>query len=836
MPIKRFLINVILVLLIMPFAHRLAAQETVVRGKVIDAETGDPIPFVNMVFVGTTIGITTDFDGYYQVKTDQPVDSISASYIGYVSRKKPIKRGVSQQINFQLKQDLVNLKEVVFVAEENPAYDIMRQVIKNKTSNDKRSLSAYEYESYNKTEFDINNLTDKLRSNKIFKKITAVMDSLEQIAGEDGKPVLPMFISESISTFYVKQSPKVQKEYIRNTKVTGVGIDDGSLTSQLIGSTFQQYNFYINWVNLVNKEFISPIADGWKTYYEYSLEDSLAIGDHYCYKIDFWPKSEQDLAFIGTMWITKEQHALKQIDLTVNKKANLNYIEKIKIQQELEQTDAGPWIASKSRVVIDVGQLTKNTPSMVGKFYSSNKNFVVNQPKDPKFYESMIEVDEEARIQPKGYWEQHRHDSLTATEKNVYMMIDTLKNIPVVKTFTDVLKTAFTGYLKVGKVDIGPYVRSFANNEVEGIRLGLGLRTNIDFSNKWILQLYGAYGFDDQKWKYNASVDYIIARKPWTKIGLQRRVDLDQVWLLNDDLENSSVFFAFSQWGNITRPFRHIENTFKFETQIRTGLIQRVTFKQHDFNPQFNFGYFVDPGNSESAIGTDFSTSEISLETRFAKDEIFIQNDNNRVSLGTLKWPAFTVKYTHGFKNFLGSDFSYDKLNFNVTHTLKLGFFGRSRYSLSGGYIFSQLPYPLLKTHIGNESPFYTEVAFNLMDYFEFVSDQYASLQYRHSFEGFIMNRIPLMKKLKWRLVANANILYGGLRDENKNVAIPEFDEMNNPIQVFKTLGSTPYIELGYGIENIFKIFRVDAFHRVTYNDDPGVRKFGVKFSFQFIL
>ncbi len=835
-PIKRFACRVFLVVLGLGFFSQLHAQETVVRGKVIDAETGDPIPFVNMVFVGTTIGITTDFDGYYQVRTQEAVDSISASYIGYVSRRKPIQRGINQVVNFQLQQDLVNLKEVIFVAEENPAYAIMRNVIEHKKKNDKRSLSAYEYESYNKTEFDINNLTEKLRKNKIFKKITAVMDSLEQIAGEDGKPVLPMFISESISTFYVKQSPKVQKEYIQNTKVTGVGIDDGSLTSQLIGSTFQQYNFYINWVNLVNKEFISPIADGWKTYYEYSLEDSLSIGNHYCYKIDFWPKSEQDLAFVGTMWITKDTYALKQIDLSVNKKANLNYIEKIKIQQELVPTEAGPWLASKSRVVIDVGQITKNSPSLVGKFYSSNKNFIVNKAKDPKFYEAMIEVDESARIQPKGYWEQHRHDSLTATEKNVYMMIDTLKNIPVVKTFTDVVKTAFTGYLKVGKFDIGPYVRSFANNEVEGIRLGLGLRTNIGFSDKWILQAYGAYGFDDQKWKYSASADYIIARKPWTKIGIQRRVDLDQVWLLNDDLENSSIFFAFSQWGNITRPFTHTENTLKFETQIRTGLIQRVTFKQHDFDPQFNFGYFVDPGNSESAIGTDFSTSEISLETRFAKDEIFIQNDNNRVSLGTLKWPAFTLKYTHGFKNFLGSDFSYDKINFNVTHNLKLGFFGRSRYSLSGGYIFSQLPYPLLKTHIGNESPFYTEVAFNLMDFFEFVSDQYVSLQYRHSFEGFIMNRIPLMKKLKWRLVANANILYGDLREENKAVAIPEFDDMNNPTRIFKTLGSTPYIELGYGIENIFKILRIDAFHRVTYLDDPDVRKFGVKFSFQFIL
>ncbi|MCG8322034.1 MAG: DUF5686 and carboxypeptidase regulatory-like domain-containing protein [Cytophagales bacterium] len=811
-------------------------QETIVKGRVIDAETGDPIPFVNVVFLGTTVGITTDFDGFYQIKTDMPVDSISASYIGYITRIKPLKRGSTQNINFQLTQDLVNLQEVVFVAGENPAYEIIRHVVENKDKHDRRSLSAYEYESYNKTEFDINNLTEKLRSQKMFRQIATVMDSLVQIAGEDGKPVLPIFISESISKFYVKHNPKVQKEYIINTKVSGVGIDDGSLTSQLIGSTFQQYNFYMNWVNLVNKEFISPIADGWKTYYEYSLEDSLTIGSDFCYKIDFWPKSEQDLAFTGTMWITKGQYALKQVDLSVNKKANLNYIEKLKIQQELAPSQAGPWIPSKTRVVIDVGELTKNTPSLVAKFYSSNKDFMVNKPHSPKFYETMIELDEQARLQPKGYWEKNRHDSLTATEKNVYMMIDTLKTIPVVKTFTDVVKTAFSGYLKVGKFDLGPYVRSFARNEVEGIRLGMGARTNIDFSDKWVFQVYGAYGFSDERWKYLASVDYIVSRKPWTKIGIEHRRDMDQVWLLGDDVENSSIFFAFSQFGNITRPFDHIENTINFETQIRSGLIQKVTFKQQDFSPLFPFQYYKDPGNNESEIGSGFSTSEISLETRFAKDEIFIQNDNNRISLGTLKWPAITIRYTHGFDNFLGSDFSYDKLNFNISQSLKMGFFGVSRYSISGGYIFSQLPYPLLKSHIGNESPFYAEVAYNLMDFFEFVSDRYLSLRYRHSFEGFILNRIPLMKKLKWRLVGNANIIYGGLRDENLNVALPEFDETGIEIPAFRTLGNTPYIELGYGIENIFKIIRVDAFHRLTYLDAPEVRKFGVKISFQFIL
>ena len=812
------------------------AQQTIIKGKVIDAETGDPIPFANVIFQGTQTGMTTDFEGYYTIKTDNPTDSVSASYVGYVSKSKLLKKGITQHINFQLHSDLTALQELVFVAGEDPAVEIMRRVVKAKKKNDKRSLDAYEYDSYTKTEFDVNNLTEKLKSRKIFKKISSVIDSLEQIAGEDGKPVLPLLISEALSKFYVKFNPKVQKELILNTKVTGVGIEDGGLTSQLVGSSFQQYNFYINWVDLVNKKFISPMADGGKTYYDYYLTDSMYLGKHFCYQIEVYPKSPQDLAFTGKIWITKNEYALKQIDVYVPKTANLNYIEKIKIQQELEVTKAGAWLPSKNRVVIDVGQLTKNTPSMVAKFYNSNKNFVVNVAHDAGFYEPRIEVDENARLQPKGFWIENRHDSLTATEMHVYAMIDTLKNIPVIRTYTDVVKTLATGYLKVGKIDFGPYIRSFAQNKVEGIRLGLGARTNINFSNKWVFTGYAAYGFDDKKWKYLGAVDYIISRKPWTKVGIERRRDVDQIWTLGNDLENGNLFFAFRQFGTMTKPFDHTENTFYFKTQVAKGLNQKITLKQHNFNPLFQLMHQENPSDAQPIALNNFSTTEISFETRFGNDELFIQNDNVRLSLGALKWPIFSVKYTHGFNGFLGGDYNYDRLNANMSHALKLGLFGVSRYSISGGYIFQKLPYPLLKTHIGNENPFYNSATYNLMDYFEFVSDHYASFRYRHSFEGFILNRVPLMKKLKWRLVGSANVLFGGVRKENLEAVVKELDGDGNLVLPFRVLSGKPYIELGYGIENIFKILRVDAFHRITYLDGKNVRKFGVKFSFQFIL
>ena len=815
-------------------------QETVVKGKVTDAATGDPIPFANVVFSGTTIGTTTDFDGNFIIKTTEAVDSVFASYIGYSVRSKAIKRRTTQTLGFQLDESVTAMEELVFVAGENPAFEILRNVVKNKKANDKRRLSAYQYESYNKIEIDVDNITDKFRNKRFMKKITSVMDSIDHIAGEDGKPILPVFISESISNYYFRSDPKFKREHILKTKITGVGLEDGSMVSQLIGSSFQEYNFYQNWLNIVEKEFVSPIADGWKMYYEYDLVDSLYVGNHYCYRIDLFPKREQDLAFVGTIWIDKETYALKQTDLTVGKSANLNYVEKIKIQQELAPTDGGAWLPSKTRVLLDIGEITEKQAGVLAKFYTSNEDFVVNNPKEPKFYEKRIEVAEDATIRDEQFWVENRHDSLSETERNVYAMIDTLRNIPVVKTYTEILKVAFNGYKTVGPIDIGPYFAIYNNNVVEGHRFRAGFKTNIDFSNKWILNGYLAYGTKDENFKYGGGVDYIVSRRPWTQMGVRYQNDIDQVGLGADDLIGNSVFLAASRFGDLIRPYKREDVRLYFQSEVRRGLTQKIELKNWTFDPLYNFEYYTDPSQPnipEKDVKNKFRNTELTVETRFAKGELFIQNDNQRISLGTDKWPIITLRYSAGIKGLFGGDFTYHKAAINVRQKLKMGFLGTSKYSVTGGKIFSQLPYPLLKNHIGNESNFYTNAAFSLMNYSEFVSDEYVAVKYEHFFQGFILNRIPLMKKLKWRLLASANVLYGTVREENRHGVVTPVETSVGEMQPgFQSLGRKPYLEVGYGVENILKIIRVDAFHRLSHLNNPEASKFGVKISFQFIL
>ncbi len=813
-----------------------AQQQYKIQGRVMDASTGDPLPFVNIYLKNTSVGATTDFLGYYSFEASELSDSLIASYIGYIPSLKPLAVSAHQIINFQLKEDVVKLKEVIFYAGENPAYKIMRNVIKNKKKNDKRQLEAFEYESYTKTEIDIDNLTDRFKEeNNIMRQVAQVLDSIEIVVGEDGKPVLPIFISEAISRFYYKRTPRLRHENVLKTKLSGIGITDGTLTSQVVGSTLQEYNFYQNWMNIVSKEFASPIADGWKSIYEYELVDSLYLGDHYCYRLDIFPKRPQDLAFRGTIWIDKATYALKRVDVSVDKSSNLNWIEKIKIQQELEPTSAGPWIPSKSRVLVNIGEISENMAGILAKFYTSTKDVVVNQPHEDSFYRIPVVMDENVRMYQQGYWEEHRHDTLTTTEINVFQMIDTLKNIRPVKRLTDIGKLVVSGYHDVGKFDLGPYQAVFAANDVEGFRLGFGMRTNLDFSDKWILRGTTGYGFKDEEWKYRLGVEYIINRKPWTKIGIETRKDIDRLFLLTNDLDYSSLFYTYSRFGELRDPFRSYTNRLFFQTQIGAGLTQKFFMKTGFYEPLFDFVYYEDPDAIDPVLKSTMRTTEVGLETRFAKDELFIINDNNRISLGPIRWPIITFRYTLGLKDVLDSDFDYHKFELKFVKFQKMGIFGTSRIQLAGGYVIGQLPYPLLKNHVGNESPFYISFAYSLMDFSEFTSDQYASFNYRHSFQGFILNRVPLLRKLKWRLVATANVLYGGVRQENFDI-IPAEDVNGIQVYPFKSLNKGPYIELGYGIENILRVARIDFFHRLTYLDDPRINDFGIKFSFEFSL
>ncbi len=792
-----------------------------------------------MVFKGTSTGGTTDFDGKFVIRALKPTDSVIATYVGYKARTKKIQRGVDQVINFQLEEDKTALQEVVVKAGENPAWEVLRGVVRNRELNDKRKLSAYEYDVYSKTEVDIDNITEKFREKKVMKKIAAVLDSVDRIVGEDGKPVLPLFMTESVSKYYYREQPQLSTETILRTKINGVGIDDGTMVTQLVGSTFQEYNFYMNWVPIINKNFVSPIADGWRLYYDYDLLDSLYLGDDFCYRIDFYPKSPLELAFTGSMWITKKEYALKQIDASISKTANVNFIDRIKIQQELKKTEAGQWLPLKNRVLINISELSKNSVGLLAKFYTSNKNVVINKPYDQSFYERRVNVAEDATVyEEEKYWDTLRHEPLTSTERSVYQMIDTLKNIPVVRTYTEVFKAIVDGYYSLGKVEVGPYLRTFTWNSVEGFRIQGGFKTNSKYSKKMMYGAMLAYGFDDHRVKASGFVERIIDRKKWTTFNLTARTDIIRLSIDDDLLANNQLFLTAVRWGNYRRAYYFNEVTPQFRRDLFKGFSQRVAFRYHTFEPTYPFAYYQSPEDANvpgAPTYTEFQSSEFFFESRYARDETYIQNGNERVSLGLRKWPAITFRYTRGVQGLLGSDFDYNKFRLQVDKRIRMGLLGVGFLTVAGEYIPDKLPYPLLAVHLGNQSFLYSQYAYNLMNFGEFVSDRYVTIRYRQFLEGLFLNRIPLMNKLKWRLVATTNIIYGELSQENRQMIANQTPDgqMTSPTGYFS---GTPYIEAGWGVENIFHFFRVDFVHRLTYLDRPDTRNFGIVATLQFKL
>jgi hypothetical protein len=811
-----------------------------IKGKITDASTGDPIPFANIGVKGTLSGTTTNFDGIYQLTFTPPADSVLVTYVGYESKSKAIiPNQVEQTIDIQLLPGTLQLREVKIFAGENPAYAILRKIVANKKRNNADDLEAYEYMSYNKIQIDIDNLSEKFRNRKSVKKMTHIVDQYDAVKGENGETIIPIFISESVSDVYYRKNPKKKKEVINKTKVSGVGLTDGSLVSQVIGSSFQQYNFYGNWLNILDKDFVSPIADSWKLYYEYYLSDSLFNGINYDYHIDFEPRQEQDLAFTGSFWVDGATFALTQMDASVGKRANINFIEKIKIQQSYEVfEDEKTWVPSKTRVLIDVDEPTKQTAGMLLKFYSANSKYKLNNPRDPKFYDTAIELKEDYKDHDSTFWIKSRPEALSATEMLSFQLVDSLKVLPVVKTYTEILNIFVNGYKKIDKwnIDIGPYLFLYANNAVEGHRFRMGFKTDPGFSRKWIFSGYGAYGTRDHDFKYGAGMDYIIDRKPWTMAGISYSKDLERLGVSAETIGPNTLFGAFSRFGAFRRPYWQEDISAYFKRELVKGLTGSVQIRHRDFKPLFPFSYRTEPSRgAESPVQSSFDITEINLETRLASKETFLQNDNERISMGNGNSPAFTLRYTLGLKNFLGGDFHYHKFSFNVKQSFRAGVIGRTYYNLTFGYIPSTLPYPLLYTPLGNESLFYVDNAYNLMRYFEFISDRYIALRVEHNFEGFLLNRIPAIRKLKLRMLATGKVFYGSVSDANIALTTTT-DESGNEIQTFNRLKDRPYIELGYGIDNIFKAGRIDFVHRLTYLNNPNVTPFAVKISFWFSL
>ena len=805
------------------------SQKTKVYGTVIDKITKETMPFVNISFKGTKIGFTSDIDGNFKIETYYASDSLVFSYIGYLPYTVKINRDKSQKILVELSQSDLMLESVEIVGDrnkENPAHILIRNVIRNKRINNRVKLDAYQYEVYNKIEFDINNFGDKFRKRKMFKSVDFVFDMIDT---STGKPYLPVFIVESLSDYYYTRKPKRKKEFIKAAKISGV---ENKSISQFLGDMYQNINIYDNTLDIFDRRFISPLNNSALFHYNMYITDSAFIGKSWCYKLEFMPKRSSELTLKGEMWINDTTYAVKQIEADISENANINFVNSYHLKQTFEQVENEVWMMILDETIADINPLeSEKQVGFYGRKTTSYQNFVINKPKEDGFYSKGLNVVvlDSSENKSQEFWDENRHISLSKKEKEIYKMIDTLKEIPMLKMQYEIMKVLVSGYKTIGPIEIGPYYSLHTSNPIEGFRVQFGIRTSNDFSTKLMLEANAAYGFLDERLKYNFRTFAFVTKKPRRYFDIKYKNDVSQF--------DKNDFFGSSSQNLIAmlfrrNPYNKLVNTEGFNVlyfnEWKEGFSNTLTFRNYEIRTLGDILKFSRTSGSVTATRNSLFASEVSLGMHYAKNEKFISGEFLRQSLSTSS-PVFDLDITFGLKNILNSSYEYQKIKLSVKDRIYLGYLGNFFYKFEIGKLFGNVPYPFLFMHEGNETRGSYKYGFNAMNIGEFMSDEYVSLIVQHHFEGLFLNRIPLLKRLKWREVIVGKAIYGRLNDRHLEVMdLPYFTS---------SLKEKPYIEASAGIENIFRVFRIDLLWRINYIDNTyeniDVLRFGVRGRFQ---
>jgi len=800
---KKFLLFLILVCTSL-VGH---SQQTIVSGTVKDSETGEVFPGVSVRFKDSKIGTVTDSIGNYYIATYYATDSIQFYATEYKTITKRIYLDQPQVIDITMVIDEKEMNEVEISApEELLSTRIIKRVIANKPINNKEKLDSYGYELYNKIQIDLNNIGDKFTERGLVKRLDLVMNYLDSSEAE--KAFLPVILSENISEFYYQNKPSKKKETVSATRISGI---ENVQLNQFLGEMYLDFNIYDNYLNLFQKAFVSPVANFARTYYKYVLVDSSFIDNDWCYHIKFSPKRTGDMTFEGEMWINDTTYAIKQIKANISPSANINYVQDLYMEHHFDQVEKEVWMLTEEKMIIDL-KITKGTDiyGFYGRKYSSRKDFQINQKYNDDFFKSdnTVSFEEGAKTRDDAYWDAHRHKALSKQELGIDQMVDSLNKDPFFSFLKNFTYMVSSGYYPFGKIEIGSVHALVAFNPVESFRTGFAIRTSNDFSRK--LELGGRlyYGFGDERFKYAATLRLNLSPKKRTLLNGYYVYDIEQLGLSPTAASIGSTFGSIFRTGPLDKLTMVGKGGITLERDLKKDFIlyTGLEWKEYTSLGLASYERYNDEGVIENI--SRVQTAEATVRLRYCKDEEFLSGAFDRTALPS-PHPVFSIQGIFGVKGVFGSDYDYQKIEFSMEHYRNIGVLGRLRYGVSAGYINGIAAYPFLKVHEGSQSYWLYTNSFNRMAYFEFISDEYVGAFVEQHWQGLFFDRIPLVKKLKWRLVTTGRMAYGMLSERHSSaMLIPDF---------VRRFGNTPYVEASIGIENIFKVGRVDVVWRLTH-------------------
>jgi hypothetical protein len=798
----------------------LFAQKTIVSGKIFDGETHEAIPYANISFQHSLVGTISEMDGSYFLSTLNATDSLLITSVGYEVVKKYVKKGVKQQFDIKLFPKSINLAEVVIKPGENPAFRILREIDAHKKRNNPERFQSYQYKAYTKLRLDLNNIDKNFKDQRILKDFSFVfnyMDSSEVFS----KNYLPLLISESVSKFYYSRSPSIKREVIEAFKVSGI---KNKTVSQFSGKMYQELNIYDNFITFFDPGFVSPIADFGKLYYKYYLEDTAYIDNSRCFKISFKPKRKQERTFYGYFWVADTSFAIKKFQLRVSSDVNLNLLKDMIAINEFKKINDSTWFLSSEDLIIDFN-LAEKTYGFFGRKTAVYDSIIVNQPLPDSVGRLNTDtyIEENKLDRDSTYWNESRKADITNEDKKTYQMVDSVQKVPLYKTIYGLGNMLFDFYILAGPVELGPYYTLYSTNPIEGSRFRVGGRTSNKFSSKIMLGGHVAYGFKDDRVKYGLYYNYMFNTNPRITTGGSYYHDIRQLGksenaFLDDDFLTSILRRTPNYKLTMVDQF----NLF-YEHEWFQGFSNKISTKYQNIYSTVYVPFGLITSESDTVEQGHLTSVEVTLSTHYAYREKFLTGKFERVSLGS-KYPMIDLDITYGPKGVFNSQYEYFKVQLKISDKVQTNPIGFLKYRFTAGKIFGKLPYPLLKLHEGNETYAYDPMSFNMMNYYEFVSDEYMSFFAEQHFQGFFFNRIPLIRSLHLREVITCNILYGNL--SAKNNAVMAFPEGLSGL-------NEPYYEASAGIENILRLIRIDAVWRFSYLDHNNVQKFGLRATLQ---
>ncbi len=825
------LLSLLLLVVVFYLPFCVQAQTKNVLGEVLDKQSDEPIPFVAVKFAKQGGGVLTDSLGRFSISLNNIAlnDTLQISSVGYT----PLQIAVadlkdSSFITIQLTV-LPPQRGVVVKTKYNRALWFWRKIIAHKPQNDKRYFNNYSYEVYNKLELDLDNVNkEKLGKTFLLKRLNFVLDYVDSTSEKE--PYLPVYLTETLSDFYYQRDPRKTREVIKATITNGV--DNESIIKQL-GTTYQNVDVYANSIPVFDKMYVSPFSDNAENYYNFKLLDTQYLAGKRLVHFAFMPKHPGGDIFSGDCWIHDTSFSIQKIMLRPSLDANINFVTGLTLIQEFKLVNDSTWFLYKDKFVANISPIGKKNLGFIARKTTTYKNVLLNSDVVENHLDSNrsnedIILKRDAQNKPDSFWQQRRHEPLNADEQTVYKVLDTLEKNKTYIHYRNAINFITSGYKDIGNIRIGPWYNWVSADAYEGTRLRFDVATNTGFNQHLNLSGYVAYGFKDATYKGRAEVKYLFNRTPWSYIDLYYKKDLDNGQVFYDQLGSDNIFAFFFRKPNIPFKYQQItEKKIEYYTETYHGFGFGLTASSRQYEALLNL-----PGKELFPVkqGQPFNTFETGLRLRYAYEERTIEDNFNRISLGS-DFPIVEFHYTHGFPNIFNSSYKYDKVDLSVSDYINLTPYGSINYNVFAGRVFGTLPYQMLDILPGNDWYYYSNYSFNLMNRFEYLTDRYAGFSIEHNIGSGLFRYVKLTRKLKFRQFWEAKGVIGDLSSANYNLNFVN----GSP---FQSLNNKMYLEIGTGIDNILKFFAVDFIWRVLPTPLPQVRsqRFGIFFGFSISL